>query len=159
MHVVGTEVQYSAVRVHVPGTYYIIHTLKQQTATAAVVVLHTVASFVSCCLLYAIYGSIRLWCAATARPKTEHSIRSGCAVLGLAVGTSKAACAAAAACYTARCYCMLLAVYASTAYCCLLHIFQSDMLPLATRFGHSQRNMKRVKKRYIFARCKLCHDS
>ena len=58
MHVVGTEVQYSAVRVHVPGTYYIIHTLKQQTATAAVVVLHTVASFVSCCLLYAIYGSI-----------------------------------------------------------------------------------------------------
>ena len=40
--IVGTqvEIQYTtAVRVHVPGTYYIVHTLQQQTATAAAVVM------------------------------------------------------------------------------------------------------------------------
>ena len=36
LHVVGTqvEIQYTAVRVHVPGTNYIVHTSQQQTATA-----------------------------------------------------------------------------------------------------------------------------
>ena len=36
LHVVGAyiEIQYSAARVHVSGTYYIVHTLQQQTATA-----------------------------------------------------------------------------------------------------------------------------
>ena len=38
LHVVGTqvEIQYTAVRVHVPGKYY-IYTSQQQTATAAIV--------------------------------------------------------------------------------------------------------------------------
>ena len=41
MHVVGTqvEIQYTAVRVHIPGKYYIVHTLQQQTATAETIVL------------------------------------------------------------------------------------------------------------------------
>ena len=36
LHVMGAyiEIQYSAARVHVSGTYYIVRTLKQQTATA-----------------------------------------------------------------------------------------------------------------------------
>ena len=36
LHVMGAyiEIQYSAARVHVSGTYYIVHTLQQQTATA-----------------------------------------------------------------------------------------------------------------------------
>ena len=39
LHVVDTqvEIQYTAVRVHVPGKYYIVHTLQQQTAAAAIV--------------------------------------------------------------------------------------------------------------------------
>ena len=45
---------YARTRVHVPGTYDIIHTLQQQTATA-VVVLQLLAV---CCLPYAIYSSI-----------------------------------------------------------------------------------------------------
>ena len=41
LHVAGTqvEIQYTAVRVHVPGKYYIVHTLQQQTATAVITVL------------------------------------------------------------------------------------------------------------------------
>ena len=41
LHVVGTqvEIQYTAVRVHVPGKYYIVHTLQQQTAIAVIIVL------------------------------------------------------------------------------------------------------------------------
>ena len=41
LHVVGTQggIQYTAVRVHVPGKYYIVHTLQQQTATAVTTVL------------------------------------------------------------------------------------------------------------------------
>ena len=40
-HVVGTQVEtrYTAVRVHVPGKYYIEHILQQQTATTVIVVL------------------------------------------------------------------------------------------------------------------------
>ena len=36
LHVMGAyiEIRYSAARVHVSGTYYIVHTLQQQTATA-----------------------------------------------------------------------------------------------------------------------------
>ena len=41
LQVVGTQVesQYTAARVHVPGKYYIVHTLQQQTATAVIIVL------------------------------------------------------------------------------------------------------------------------
>ena len=58
-HVVCTqvEIQYTAVRVHVPGTSYIVHTLQQQTATAVLVVVLQLLA-VCYCLLYAIYGSI-----------------------------------------------------------------------------------------------------
>ena len=49
--------------------------------------------------------------------------------------------------------------YASAACCCLLYIFQNDLLPLATCYGHSSRNIKRVKKRDIFVRCYICHES
>ena len=48
------EIQYTAVRVHVPGTYYIVlevHTLQQQTATA-VVVLQLLALPAACFTLY-----------------------------------------------------------------------------------------------------------
>ena len=39
LYVVGTqvEIQYTAVRVHVPRKCYIVHTLQQQTATAVVI--------------------------------------------------------------------------------------------------------------------------
>ena len=41
LHVVGkqVEIQYTAVRVHVPGKYYTVHTLQQQTEAAVVIVL------------------------------------------------------------------------------------------------------------------------
>ena len=57
LHVVGTqvEIQFTAVRVHVPGKYY---NLQQQTAMAVIIVLKLAASFVCCCLLHPIYGSI-----------------------------------------------------------------------------------------------------
>ena len=64
LHVVGTQevdIQYTAVRVHVPGTYYIIQTYfpttNSNSSSSA-----TAASFVCCCLLYAIYGSIDCIC-------------------------------------------------------------------------------------------------
>ena len=40
LQVVGAqevEIQYTAVSVHVPGPYYIVHALQQQTATAVIV--------------------------------------------------------------------------------------------------------------------------
>ena len=55
-------------------------------------------------------------------------------VLVLAIGTSRAACAdAAAACYTARCYhCILLsALLVGTALYCLLYVCECGLLLLA----------------------------
>ena len=85
---------------------------------------------------------------------TRYSSTGSCVVLVLAVGTTRAACAAAAAaCYTARCHCIQLAAaacYTARCYCILLAVrmrvrlaaacntyVQSDLLPLATCFGHS----------------------
>ena len=57
LHVVGTQVKNTAVRVHVPGTHYIVHTwyftTNDHSSSSS-----TAASFVVCCLFYAIYGSI-----------------------------------------------------------------------------------------------------
>ena len=117
LHVVATqvEVQRTAVRVHVPGKYYIIHTLQQLTATAAIVI-QLAAGFVCCCLLYAIYGSIGSSVLLWLGPKLHTYSSNSCVVLVLAVCTKNAAfaaaaVAAAASCYTGRCfYCVLLAV-------------------------------------------------
>ena len=73
-------------------------------------------------------------------PKLHTYNSNSFAVLVLAVGTSRPACAAAApACYTARCYCILLAVRKRVrrATACYTYISPSDLLPLAICFGHS----------------------
>ena len=55
LHVVGTQevaIQYTAVRVHVPGTYCIIHTSQQQTATTVVVLQLLSLAAAACFTLY-----------------------------------------------------------------------------------------------------------
>ena len=53
----------------------------------------------------------------------------------LAVGTSRAACAAAAACYTARCNCCILlaAMLVATVVYCLLYVCEYGLLLLSIR--------------------------
>ena len=58
LHVVGAQVENTAVRVHVPGTHYIVHTWYFTTTNDHSSSSSTAASFVFCCLFYAIYGSI-----------------------------------------------------------------------------------------------------
>ena len=57
LHVVGTqvEIQYTAVRVHVPGTSYIVHTSQQQTTTPVVVLQLLALSAAACFTLYTPY--------------------------------------------------------------------------------------------------------
>ena len=123
LDVVGTrvEIQYTAVRVHVPGKYYVsyfeVHTryfaTNSNTSNSAI----PVASCWLCLLLllafYAIYGSIYSIVLLRLGPKLHTYNSDSCVVLVLAVGTTRAACAAAAAaaaaCYTARCYCLYTA--------------------------------------------------
>ena len=94
---------------HVRGKYC-IYIFQQQTATAVIIVLQLAAGFVCCLLHHAIYGSVDSSVLLRLGPNLHTYSSNSCVVQGLAVGTSRAACAAAAACYTARCYCILLAV-------------------------------------------------
>ena len=52
LHVVGTQVENTAVRVHVPGTHYIVHTSQQQTTIAVVVLQLPALSSAACFTLY-----------------------------------------------------------------------------------------------------------